>query len=68
MTQKQSIDYQELSAELEQIMLELTREDLDIDVALKHYERGLHLIKELETYLETAENKVHELKAKFTSE
>ena len=68
MAQKQNINYQELSAELEQIMLELTREDLDIDLALKHYERGLHLIKELETYLATAENKVHELKTKFTGE
>ena len=57
--------YQELNAELDGILLELQREDLDVDVAVKKYERGLELVKELETYLGTAENKVKELKAKF---
>jgi len=58
--------YQQLSDELETIMLELQREDLDIDAALVHYQRGLELIGQLETYLKTAENKVTELKAKFS--
>ena len=63
---KSSVDYQALSAELETLMAELQRDDLDIDVALKDYERGLTIIKQLEEYLATAENKVTELKAKFS--
>jgi exodeoxyribonuclease VII small subunit len=58
-------DYQTLRAELDEIMLALQREDLDVDQALKYYERGLQLVKKLETYLQTAENKVSHLKAKF---
>ena len=46
-------------------MLELQREDLDVDAALKYYERGLELVRQLEQYLKTAENRVVQLKAKF---
>jgi len=58
-------DYQSLSAELDTVMLELQREDIDVDMALKHYQRGLELVQELEKYLATAENKVRQLKAQF---
>jgi len=61
---KPSISYEQLKTELDLIMLELQRDDLDIDEALKHYERGLELVKQLEDYLQTAENKIHELKPK----
>ena len=67
MTKSKAANYQELQAELDAIMLELQREDLDVDQALKHYQRGLELVQELEAYLKTAENKVKELKATFTS-
>jgi exodeoxyribonuclease VII small subunit len=60
--------YQALTRELEQLLAELQQEDIDIDVALKHYERGLELVKQLEEYLNSAENKVKELKAKFGRE
>lgn len=66
MTKK--IDYQTLSAELDAIMAELQKDNLDVDEALKHYERGLELVKELESYLQNAENKITELKATFTKE
>lgn len=63
---KQSeISYQALQQELDQIMLELQREDLDIDKVLQHYQRGLEVVQELEKYLQTAENKVREIKARF---
>lgn len=62
------INYQKLQAELDGIMQELQREDIDIDEALKHYERGLIIIKDLEQYLEGAENRVREIKAKFADE
>ena len=68
MAQAKKVNYQKLNTELEQIMFELQREDLDIDLALKRYERGLVVIKELETYLETAENTVKELKTKFSQQ
>jgi len=66
MTQSKDLpDYQSLSAELDAVMLELQREDLDVDTALKHYQRGLELVQQLEKYLATAENKVRQLKAQF---
>lgn len=60
-----TIDYAGLKAELDSVMLELQREDLAVDAALAHYERGLELVQQLELYLKTATNRVTELKAKF---
>ena len=57
--------YQALATELDDILVELQQTDLDVDVAVKKYERGLTVIKELEQYLGEAENRVSELKAKF---
>ncbi len=54
-------NYEKLQEELETILSELQREDLDVDQALKHYERGLELVRQLEDYLKNAENKVREL-------
>lgn len=62
---KKTADYQALSSELDSVMAELQREDLDVDAVLKRYRRGLELVKQLEEYLETAENKVRTLKAQF---
>lgn len=59
--------YQALQAELDTIMAEMQREDLDVDAALQHYQRGLELVSQLQQYLATAENKVIELKAKFNA-
>lgn len=57
--------YEKLKSELDSILAELQGDDLDIDQALKRYERGLELIKSLEEYLASAENTVSELKARF---
>lgn len=65
-TKPQTINYQAASAELEAILLELQSGELDIEVAVKQYERGLELIAALETYLKTAENRVTKLKAQFS--
>lgn len=67
MMTKTNQSYEALNSELEAIMLELQNEDLDIDLALKHYERGLELVKALENYLKNAENKINELKATFST-
>jgi len=61
------INYQKLQAELNEIMNQLQREDTDVDEALKLYERGLSIVKELERYLGQAENRVRELKTRFAS-
>lgn len=62
------INYQKLQVELDEIMHKLQREDIDVDEALKYYERGLTIVKQLEEYLSGAENRVREIKAKFTNE
>lgn len=63
MATKKDVSYQELSSELELVLEALQQDDIDIDVALQKYERGLELVKQLEAYLKTAENKVSKLKA-----
>lgn len=65
MATKSDLSYEALNAELENIMTELQDESLDIDLALKHYQRGLELVKSLENYLKNSENKINELKAAF---
>jgi exodeoxyribonuclease VII small subunit len=60
-------DYQSLKTELDDVMAKLQRDDLDVDEALKLYERGLELAKQLEDYLKTAENTVRELKGRFSN-
>jgi exodeoxyribonuclease VII small subunit len=57
--------YQKLAGELDDILIELQQAGLDVDEAVKKYERGLELIKKLEGYLSEAENRVSQLKAKF---
>lgn len=59
------VNYQELSAELDTILAQLQTDDFDIDEAIKLYERGIEISKELESYLKTAQNKVTKLKASF---
>lgn len=64
MTQKK-IAYAELSMELEDILSDLQSGDLDVDDAIKKYERGAAIVEELETYLKDAENKVTKIKQRF---
>lgn len=60
--------YEALQAELDKIMIALQQPDLDVDQAVKHYQRGLELVTALEDYLEKAENRVKEIKAKFSAD
>lgn len=57
------LDYRAMSDELESIVTALQQDDIDVDVAMQKYERGLELIKSLEKYLMTAENKIEKLNA-----
>jgi exodeoxyribonuclease VII small subunit len=64
---KDPVSYQQLKDELDNIMVSLQQEDLDVDKALEYYQRGLELTQQLEAYLKDAENKIIEIKAKFSS-
>lgn len=55
--------YEEMNSELEAIIQSLQSSDLDLDEALKKYERAQLLITDLEKYLSEVKNKVKEIKA-----
>lgn len=59
------VDYQQLNDELDTILTRLQSGELSIDEALPAYERGIQLVKDLEAYLQTAENRITELQAKL---
>ncbi len=67
-SKKSSPTYEELNQELDDILADLQRDDIDVDSALKQYERGLELVQQLEQHLKNAENTIIELKAKFNAE
>lgn len=63
---KKTPTYEELKAELDAIAAELQNGDLDVDQTLEKYQRGLELVKQLQTQLKEAENTITTLQAKFT--
>jgi exodeoxyribonuclease VII small subunit len=56
-------DYRTLSQELDTILARLQSGELSIDEAMPAYERGMKLVKELEAYLQDAENRITKLQA-----
>lgn len=62
---KKDLNYRQLSAELDEILQNLESADLDIDEALKKYQRGMEIVQQLEDYLKTAENKVTKIKSEW---
>lgn len=62
---KQNVDYAKLSEELDEIISSMQSGDVDVDQAVKKYERGMEIAKQLEQYLQEAENKVKKVKASF---
>lgn len=62
-----SSDYTTLQNELNETMEKLqSAEVIDIEEAVKMYERGMQIIEELKSHLKTAENKVAKIKADFS--
>jgi exodeoxyribonuclease VII small subunit len=59
--------YTDMKAELDDLILSLQRDDIGIDEALESYERGLKLLKDIESYIAQASNKIKEIKSKFES-
>jgi exodeoxyribonuclease VII small subunit len=64
MTKEEKIDYAALNTELEQLLDDLQSGDLSIDEALKAYERGQAIVRQLQAYLKSAENKVKKITSK----
>ena len=60
--------YEELKAELDTILSELQHSDIDVDQTLAKYQRGLELVKQLQSQLVDAENTISKLQAKFTED
>lgn len=60
-----TVDYAALNEELDTILAKLQSDQLDVNDAIGLYERGMHITKELEAYLKTAENKITKIKASF---
>lgn len=56
--------YQELQVELDEILLKLQANELDAEEAVKLYESGLAITKQLEAKLASAENKITKLKVR----
>lgn len=54
--------------ELDEILTKLQSNDLDVDEAIKLYERGMEVAKEIEKYLKEAENKITKIKTRWQSE
>lgn len=63
----QKTDYKTLSSELDEILGKLQSAELNVDEAVDLYERGMKIAKELEVYLQEAENKVARVKADWES-
>ncbi len=64
MTQK-DFDYRKLNEELEVILAQMDSTDMDVDEAIKHYQRGMEIVEQLEAYLKGAENKVQKIKQQW---
>ena len=65
---RQTGGYNELMQELQVLLGDMQAEDLDVDEALRKYERGQILISELEKYLKVAENQIKQHKLKLGEE
>lgn len=62
------VNYRVLSVELDETLTKLQSNDLDVDEAIKLYERGMEVAKEIEKYLKEAENKITKIKTRWQSE
>lgn len=62
MAKEASSNYSALSIELGDILAELQQPGIQIDEAIKMYEKGIKLIGQLEEHLKNAENKIEQLK------
>ncbi len=60
-------DFEKAMKELETITEWFERPDVDLDLSLAKFERGLELSNSLKDYLQNVENKVEKIKQRFDS-
>ncbi|HKR82125.1 MAG TPA: exodeoxyribonuclease VII small subunit [Candidatus Saccharimonadales bacterium] len=65
---KSKQSYQALSTELDEVLLALQNPDVQVDEAVRLYERGLKLVNELQIRITETENKITALKPQTTGE
>ncbi len=58
-------DYQALTAELEEIINWFESDEVNLDEAVIKYEKAQELIKQIEAYLKTTENRIKKINLKF---
>lgn len=58
-------DYQSLTAQLQAIVEWFESDKVNLDDAVAKYERALELIKQIEDYLKSTENKIKKINTKF---
>lgn len=66
--EKEKFNFTKAFKELEKLNEWFQREDIDLDQALKNYERGLELIAKCKERLKEAENRFEEIKKKYAQE
>jgi exodeoxyribonuclease VII small subunit len=65
MASNKKFNFGEAFGELEKIVQQFERDDVDLENALLEFERGLLLAQKCKTRLSEIENKVKEIKIKF---
>ena len=58
MIEKKEVNFEENMQELEKIVQELEKGDLNLDDSIKKFEEGMNLSKSINDYLEEAEKKI----------
>lgn len=66
MAKEQKFNFGASFAELEKIVQWFEHEEVDLEEGLKKFERGLELAQKLKARLKEVENKVAEIKTKFS--
>ena len=61
-------EFEQALHELEEITLWFEGTDVDLDVGLVKYERGMELAHQLKGHLSSVENRVEKIKAKFQAQ
>ena len=65
-TNTTQLSYAQLMLELNELVGQLETPDIDVDEAIKLYERGLELTKQLDSYLTEREHTLSSLKKSAT--
>lgn len=65
MAQVKSKNYQQMAEELAGLIEWFEGSEVNLDDAVAKYEQAMELLKQMEEYLKTAENKITKISAKF---